>query len=71
MGVRVTETMPEIRIAAQMVTANSRNSRPRMPPMNKTGMKTAASESVIETMVKLISRDPLNAARNGVSPRSM
>src|ERR1035438_1225091 len=39
MGVRVTETNPEIRIAAQMVTANSLKSRPRMPPMNSTGMK--------------------------------
>ena len=38
-----------------MVTANSLNSRPRMPPMNSTGMKTAASESVMETMVKPIS----------------
>ena len=34
-------------------------------------MKTAASESVIETMVKPISRDPLSAASIGVSPRSM
>src|SRR6266567_2573986 len=33
-----------------------------MPPMNSTGMKTAASESVIERTVKPISRDPSNAA---------
>ena len=61
-GVSVTETTPEIRIATQMVTANSLNSRPSTPPMNSTGMNTAASESVIETMVKPISREPSSAA---------
>ena len=65
MGVSVTDTMPEIRIATQMVTANSRNSRPRMPPRNSTGMNTAASDSVIETMVKPISFDPTSAAYSG------
>ena len=34
-------------------------------------MKTAASEMVIETMVKPISREPLRAASIGVSPISM
>ncbi len=71
MGVSVTETMPEIRIATQMVTANSRNRRPRMPPRNSTGMNTAASDSVIETMVKPISFDPVRAACSGFSPISM
>ena len=45
-----------------MVTANSWNSRPTMPPMNSTGMNTAASEKVIETMVKPISCEPSSAA---------
>ena len=45
-----------------MVTANSWNSRPTMPPMNSTGMNTAASDSVIDMMVKPISREPLSAA---------
>ena len=58
MGVRLSETKPEIRIATLMVTANSWNSRPMMPPMNSTGMNTAASESVIERIVKPISRAP-------------
>ena len=58
-GVSVTDTTPEIRIATQMVTENSRNSRPRMPPMNSTGMNTAASDSVIDTMVKPISLEPI------------
>src|SRR5258707_3110831 len=43
-GVSVTDTTPEIRIATQIVTENSRNSRPRTPPMKSTGMNTAASE---------------------------
>src|SRR5258708_2799249 len=71
MGVRVTETTPEIRMATQMVTANSWNSRPSTPPMNKTGMNTAASDKVIETMVKLISFDPLSDAASGSSAISM
>ena len=63
--------MPETRIDAQIVTANSCNKRPTIPLMNITGMKTAVSETVIETMVKPISRDPLIAACSGVSPCSM
>ena len=39
--------------------------------MNSTGMKTAASESVIDTMVKPISPDPLREASRGRSPSSM
>ena len=39
--------------------------------MNSTGMKTAASETVIETMVKEISLAPSNAACVGVLPISM
>ena len=54
-----------------MVTANSRNSRPTMPPMNSTGMNTATSESVIEMIVKPISREPSSAASNGRLPISM
>ena len=45
-------------MATPMVTANSWSSRPRMPPMNSTGMKTAASDRVMERMVKPISREP-------------
>ena len=45
-----------------MVTANSCISRPTIPPMNRIGMKTAASDSVIETIVKAISLEPSSAA---------
>ena len=38
--------------------ANSRNNRPRIPLINRTGIKTAASDNVIETIVKPISFDP-------------
>ncbi len=39
--------------------------------MKSTGMNTATSESVIERIVKPISREPSSAASNGVSPISM
>ena len=71
MGVSVTDTTPEIRMATQMVTANSRNRRPRMPPMNSTGINTAASDSVMETMVKPISLEPVSAAASGFLPISI
>ncbi len=58
-------------MAVLTVTANSRNKRPRIPPMKRTGMNTAARERVMDTMVKPISRDPMRAASNAVSPSSM
>ena len=58
-------------IATAMVTANSRNTRPTMPPISSTGMNTAISETVIEMMVKPISRAPFSAASNGRMPPSM
>jgi len=70
-GVKVSETTPETRIAAPMVTANSWNSRPTIPPMNRTGMKTAASDSVMERIVNPTSRDPVKAACSGGVPFSM
>ena len=70
MGVRVSETTPETRTADMMVTENSCSSRPRIPPMKSTGMKTAASERVMERMVKLISREPCSAASITPSPIS-
>jgi hypothetical protein len=70
-GVSVIETTPEIRTVAVMVTANSRNRRPRMPPMKRSGMNTAASEAVIVTIVKAISLEPDNAAISGDWPASM
>ncbi len=58
-GVRMSETTPDIRIATLTVTANSRNSRPIRPPISSSGMNTAVSDRVIETMVKPISCEPI------------
>ncbi len=71
MGVSVSETRPDTRIEAAIVTANSCISRPTMPPMNSTGMKTAASDSVIDTIVNEISFDPSSDACMRVLPISM
>ena len=54
-----------------MVTANSCSSRPMIPPMNNSGIKTAASDRVMERMVKPISLAPSIAACIGVLPISM
>src|SRR5436305_1312133 len=43
-GVSVSDTKPETMIATEMVTANSRNTRPTMPPIRRTGINTAMSE---------------------------
>ena len=61
----------EATTATDTVTANSRNSRPMMPPMKNSGMNTAISEKVIEMMVKPICPAPFSAAWNGASPCSM
>jgi len=71
MGVRLSETTPEMIMAAMMTTANSWNSLPMMPLMKSTGMKTAARESVMERMVKPISRPPSMAASMRDCPISM
>ncbi len=42
-----------------------------MPPISSTGMNTAISEKVIDTIVKPISREPFSAASNGLMPPSM
>src|SRR5262249_1157429 len=58
-------------IEAVTVSGNSRNMRPMMPPMSKSGMNTATSDRLIESTVKPISREPLSAASNGAAPSSM
>ena len=70
-GVSVNDTTPETRIATLMVIANSRNSRPRIPPMNSTGIKTATSDTVMVTIVNPISREPCSAASITFSPSSI
>ena len=58
-------------MATEIHTANSRNTRPTTPLMKNTGMNTATSDKVIDTMVKEISREPINEALNGRSPNSI
>ena len=57
-------------MAEDSTTANSRNSRPTMPPISRIGMNTATSDRLIETTVKPISRAPSNAACKGFLPCS-
>ncbi len=54
-----------------ITTANSWKSRPRSPPIKSTGMNTATSETVIDRIVKPISREPSSAAWSGGLPISM
>ena len=49
----------------------TRNSRPMMPPISSSGMKTATSEMLIESTVKPISRAPLIAEAVAGMPASM
>ncbi len=70
-GVSVSETKPETRIATVIVTANSWKTRPTTPLISKTGMNTATSEKVMDRIVKAISFAPLRAASNGFMPFSM
>ena len=70
-GVSVREIKPEAIIAMLIVTANSRNNRPTIPPINSTGINTATRESVMETIVKPTSFEPFRAASNGFIPSSI
>jgi len=68
--VRVSDTTADTAIAMLRVTANDRKRRPTIPPISKSGMNTASSETVIETMVKPICFAPFSAATSGGSPFS-
>ncbi len=70
MGVVVRETTSETRMATDSVMANSRNSRPMIPPISRMGMKTAISDRLMETTVKPTSRAPCMAASIRVIPDS-
>ncbi len=70
-GVRVRDTTAEITMVTARVMANCRNSRPTTSPMNSSGISTAISETVSDTMVKPICWAPFRAACMGGSPASM
>ena len=58
-------------MATHTVTANSWNMRPITPPISRSGMNTATSDTEIDRMVKPISPAPLSAASSGARPSSM
>ena len=70
-GVVVTDTTSEIRIATDSVTANSRNSRPTIPPISRIGMNTAIRDRLIDSTVNPTSCAPRKAASMRVIPASM
>ena len=70
-GESVSATNADTAMVIVMVIANSRNSRPMMPPISSSGMNTATSEMLIDMIVKPISRAPLSVACSGDSPASM
>ena len=61
-GDSVSDTKADTAIVIVTVIANSRNSRPMMPPISSSGMNTATSEMLMDMMVKPISLEPLSAA---------
>ena len=69
-GVSVSDTNAEARIAIVTTTANSLKMRPTTPPISSTGMNTATSEIVIEMMVKPISRAALERRLEGLASSS-
>ncbi len=71
MGERVRAMIPEMKTAPARVRANSLNKEPVIPPIKAIGAYTAAKVSVIEITGIAISRQPIIAARKGVSPSFM
>src|SRR5215510_662435 len=69
-GVVVREITSDTPTATARVTANSRKSRPKMPPIMRIGMNTARREIVIDKTVKPISLAPSSAAWRGGVPCS-
>ena len=67
----MSDTTADTRIATLSVTANSRKSRPTTSPMKRSGISTAISDTVSETIVKPICSEPRSAAWSGGSPCSM
>src|SRR5262249_59055721 len=62
---------PDTSTGEMRVTANALSGRRRPPPMNGRERKTAASDKVIDRMVKPISFAPATAASNTELPLSM
>jgi signal transduction histidine kinase len=65
------DTTSESMMADERVTANSRKRRPTIPPINRIGINTAMSDTLMERTVKLTSAAPCNAACMRDIPCSM
>src|SRR5437764_7233346 len=63
-GVSVSETMPLAKMETMMVIENSRKIRPTNPLMKTSGRNTAASDTVIARIVKLISLAEFSDSRS-------
>ena len=70
MGVVVSETTRETRMANDRVRANSRNRRPSIPCIKRMGVNTAIREMLIERTVNPTSRAPSKAASSRDIPLS-
>ncbi|GJE44351.1 hypothetical protein AEGHOMDF_3539 [Methylobacterium soli] len=70
-GVVVSESTSEMRIASDSVTANSWNRRPTRPPIIRIGRNTAMSDRLMEMTVKPTSRAPRSEASIRDLPCSM
>ena len=70
-GVVVSDTTSDTSMAAESVIANSRKSRPTMPPISRIGMNTAINDRLIDTTVNPTSRAPFRAASRGAIPCSI
>ncbi len=55
-------------MAVDRVIANSRNSRPTIPPISSSGINTAISEMLMDRTVKPISFAPCRVAAKGSMP---
>ena len=70
MGVVVSDTSSDMRMAAESVIANSCSSRPMTPLMSRMGTNTATSDVLIDRTVKPTSCAPRRAASMGLRPAS-
>ncbi len=70
MGVVVSDTASDTRMATDSTTANSRNSRPMIPPISRIGMNTATSDRLMDITVEPICAAPVMAAVSGSMPIS-
>ena len=70
-GVVLSDTTSDTRMATESVMANSRKRRPTSPPIIRIGIKTAIRETLMDKTVKPTSCAPFKAASMRVAPFSI